>query len=124
MPYVAKRGKVYKSKLEGRVAKRLSNLRQTFQYEPDRLPYFLEKKYTPDFKLENGIYLEVKGILRPADRTKMRAVKDQHPELDIRFVFQDPTKTCMGIKETHAEWADRNGFPWYSVTEFKSKDLK
>lgn len=122
--YNAKKGRKYKSGPESLTAQRLGNMKIKFEYEPDEIPYVLEKDYKPDFKLDNGVYLEVKGQLYRADRTKMLAVKKQHPNLDIRFVFQKPHQKCAeGVKATNAEWAEKNGFPWYDVKEFKSKDL-
>jgi hypothetical protein len=42
----------------------------------------------------------------------MAAVKQQHPELDIRFVFYQADKKIPGSKQTHGVWATKNGFPW------------
>ena len=119
------RGRKYKSRTEARVAKKLQNMRLDFEYETEVLPYILEKTYTPDFVSDStGIILEVKGVLDQKARTKMRAVKAQHPDKDIRFIFPKPHNRCPGIKMTHAEWAEANGFPWYDELEFKGKDLK
>jgi hypothetical protein len=128
----AKRGRVYKSKTEGRVAKKLRNLRQDFKYESLELPYVVNKTYTPDFViLPDGPIIEVKGVLLKADRSKMKHVREQYPDLDIRFIFMHEPgrqstahKKCPGIKMTHAEWAEANGFLWYDEQDFKSKDLK
>lgn len=64
--------------------------------------------------MPNGIYIEAKGWLRPRDRTKMRKVKEQNPQLDVRFVFQRANSRIGKSKnsETYAGWADRLGFPW------------
>jgi hypothetical protein len=101
---------MFRSQLEQKVASFLSEV--GFEYEAVQLPYTLECKYKPDFLLPNGIFLEVKGYLDVADKRKMRAVKRHHPELDIRFVFQSPHKIIPGSKQTHAQWADKHGFPW------------
>jgi hypothetical protein len=42
----------------------------------------------------------------------MIAVKNQHPEIDIRFVFMDANKRIPGSKQTHGQWAEKNGFKW------------
>jgi hypothetical protein len=102
----------YRSALEGRVADLLEHHRVNYEYETVQLPYVLECKYKPDFILPNGIYLEVKGYLDADDKRKMVAVKKAHPELDIRFVFQGPFKTIPRTKMTHAQWAEKHGFPW------------
>ena len=102
----------FRSKLEERVSELLQHHRVEYEYETVHLPYVLECKYKPDFILPNGIHLEVKGWLDDADRRKMVAVKKAHPNLDIRFVFQGPFKIIPRTKMTHAQWAEKYGFPW------------
>lgn len=121
----AKRGRKYKSKLESRVAARLQGMKLPYEYETAYLPYVMEKTYNPDFYDESsGIYLEVKGVLDQQARSKMKHVREQHPEKDIRIIFAKAHNKCPGIKMTHAEWADKNGFPWMEAESFKSKDVK
>jgi hypothetical protein len=103
----------YRSRLEERVARWLELNEHSFEYETLKLPYTIEAVYTPDFILPNGVILECKGWLKPEDRRKMLAVKKAHPELDIRFVFQQPHNTLSKeSKTTYAAWAKKNGFPW------------
>lgn len=113
----------YRSKFEARVADRLSKIKVAADYEVTKINYILCKTYTPDFTTDDGIYLEVKGVLDQQSRSKMSSVKEQHPDLDIRFVFMDPHKRCPGLKTTHAEWADKNGFLWYTLEDLTRKDL-
>jgi hypothetical protein len=75
------------------------------------------KCYVPDFKIykKDGsvYYLEVKGYLDSNDRSKMRAIREQYPALDIRFVFQKPDNIVnkKSIKpKTYTKWADSFGF--------------
>lgn len=71
------------------------------------------KKYHPDFRLANGIYIESKGWFKTADRTKHLCIKHQHPELDIRFVFSNPnTKIGKKSKTSYADWCQKNGFKY------------
>ena len=58
--------------------------------------------------------VEAKGQLRPEDRRKLRAVKTQHPDLDIRLCFQNANEKINRKKNSmrYYEWADRNGFKW------------
>jgi hypothetical protein len=84
----------------------------SFKYETLKVPYILECNYIPDFILANGIVLEGKGRLDTESKRKMIAVKKQHPELDIRFVFYEAHKKISGTKQTHAQWAEKNGFKW------------
>jgi Phage endonuclease I len=67
--------------------------------------------------LSNGVILEAKGFFRPGDVAKMRAVKSANPDLDIRFVFQEPHRKIPGQKQTHAQWAERHGFPWAGIND-------
>lgn len=106
----------FRSQLEARVAK-LPALKSA-AYEAHRLPYVLCRDYVTDFTLPNGIHLEVKGYLPPVDRAKMRAVKQAHPDADIRLVLQTPTRVLSKrSKTTYAAWAEKYGFPWCSATD-------
>ena len=51
----------YRSGLERNVALDLNKRGISFQYEHERIPYVVERKYLPDFQLPNGIYIEAKG---------------------------------------------------------------
>lgn len=89
-----------------------------YLYEPEKISYNIERKYTPDL-LINDIYIELKGFLRSDDQRKMKAVKKLHPELDLRFVFQNAYSTIQGAraradgsKMSCAEWANMTGFVW------------
>jgi len=91
-------------------------------YEPEKLAYFVERHYVPDLKIGKMI-VELKGYFRQDSQRKMKAVKAQYPDLDIRFVFQKASSTIQGAKKrkdgskmTCQEWADRNGFIWAEET--------
>lgn len=108
----------FRSGLEKNVDDFLSSMGVEYTYESTKVPYVLRCNYTPDFILSNGIMLEAKGHLSPDDRRKMIAVKKQHPDLDIRFVFQAPyNKIYKGSRTTYAKWAEKHGFQW---AHFKS----
>lgn len=84
-----------------------------YTYETLEVPYVLYKTYNPDWYVsEYGFYVETKGLLDRDSKAKMVAVKKQHPDLDIRFVFMYPDKKIPGTKQTHAQWADKNGYKW------------
>lgn len=58
------------------------------------------------------MYIEAKGRFFSKDRTKMKYIKEQHPDLDIRFIFLDGNnKLSKTSKTTYMEWAERYGFP-------------
>lgn len=103
---------LFRSGLEERIAKSLDTQNIPFLYEAKGFTYTLASRYTPDFFLPNGIILEVKGFFKPSDRRKMLAVKEQHPDLDIRFVFQRNNTLTKNSKTTYGAWCDKHGFPW------------
>ncbi|AGR48544.1 endonuclease [Anabaena phage A-4L] len=83
------------------------------QYEPKRLEYRLVKYYTPDILLPNGIYIEAKGLFSAEDKKKMRAIKEQHPKLDIRLIFQRGYGTYAKAAAVKNEtWCKKHGFKY------------
>jgi len=71
------------------------------------------RKYYPDFILPNGVLLETKGMFDLEDRNKMLAVREHHPDADIRILFTNPKgKINKGSKTTYADWCDKHGFKW------------
>lgn len=87
------KGNKFRSKLEPRVATSLRMYGLDFEYETEKIPYTLIKEYVADFiiKTPSGkkVYIEVKGQWDTEDRRKHLALKQQHPDIDIRFVFQN-----------------------------------
>lgn len=107
------RAEKYRSKFEKTLADSLLQSNTKYEYETLKLEYTLTKSYSPDFILENGVIIEAKGVLTSDDRRKMKAVKEQHPSLDIRFVFQNSSnKLNRKSKTTYAKWAETHGFLW------------
>ena len=102
----------YRSKFELSVANNLEQRKVPFQYESEIIRYVLECRYTPDFILPNGIIIETKGRLLQKDARKHRAIKKQHPELDIRFVFTDINKRVENSKFTNYQWCQKYGFEY------------
>ena len=103
----------YRSGLEDKVADLFKKKEISYEYETLKIPYTITHSYKPDFILKNGVILEVKGYFEAVDRTKMKQIKKENPDLDIRLVFQDPSKPLRkGAKSCYWEWAEKNGFPW------------
>ena len=102
----------YRSGLEEKIQTQLAEAKIKAQYEPGRIPYTVAPKtYTPDFILPNGIVIETKGYFLPADRTKHLAIKAQHPNIDLRFVFQNPKQRLNKTSRTTYEaWCVQHGF--------------
>ena len=81
----AARIKGYRSGLEELIDQDLKNKGIDGEYEQHKISYTkpaTSHKYTPDFKLPNGIYVETKGRFTVFDRKKHLLIKEQHPELD------------------------------------------
>jgi hypothetical protein len=121
-----KRGNVYRSGFEKVIAGQLAAAGVKFDFEPDKLLYlkrissgtcvgcgakdvFQKRRYTPDFKIGPGLYIEAKGAFVPSDRAKLILVKNQHPEIEIRIIFQ--RNNSMGVRR-YADWANEEGFKY------------
>ncbi len=103
----------FRSKLEEQVSDLLNQLGVPYEYESNKVAYTISHYYIPDFILPSGIILEVKGYFGPEDRRKIKNLKEQNPEVDIRMVFQAPyNKISKKSKTTYAKWCDRLGIKW------------
>lgn len=106
--------KQYRSKLEQTFAKQHPSL----PYEDTRLTYDVTHTYTPDFKLDTNVFVEVKGLFDGADRAKHLHIRKQHPLVTIVFVFQNPhLKLAPTSKTTYADWCDKYGFKWFHINQ-------
>lgn len=98
-----------KNKFELRIEKQLKKSKLVFKYESERIPYVLPvRHYIPDFIVDTPlgkIYIECKGYFRPEHKSKMRAVKKLHPELDLRIILYRSSKQ-------NERWCTKNGFPF------------
>ena len=104
----------WRSGLEENVGAQLVAAHVPFQYEEVVINYqkpVTKHRYTPDFVLENGIIVETKGRFLASDRKKHILIKEQHPDLDIRFVFSNSKgKISSTSRTTYADWCSKNGF--------------
>lgn len=109
-----------RSTFEERFAKDLKDRGIEYEYEPDSFTYTVPRKYTPDFKpkkVAKRFYIETKGYFTPGDRAKTLRVLSEHPDLDLRFVFQNAqNKLAKGSKTTYGGWCDKHGIPWAEKT--------
>ena len=112
----------FRSGLEEKVADLMVELGVDYEYESTKVPYQIQHNYTPDFLLPNGVYLECKGYWEPEDRRKIKAVKEQNPEIDLRMVFQSPyNKISKKSKTTYAQWCEKHNIPWTSFANIPLK---
>jgi hypothetical protein len=106
----------FKSGLEENISKQIEGKGIEVQYESEKVAYVIpasEHTYNPDFKLPNGIRVETKGRFVIADRKKHLLVKEQNPNLDIRFVFSNSkNKINKKSKTTYGDWCDKHGFKY------------
>ena len=106
----------YRSGFEHKVSEQLTESKIKFGYEDTVINYVKPEthhKYTIDFTLPNGILVETKGRWVIEDRKKHLLIKKQHPELDIRIVFQSAkTKIRKGSKTTYGDYCDKHGIIW------------
>lgn len=108
----------YRSGLEDANAQWLASLGVQVHFEdPDAVIRYTKPttphRYTPDFRLPNGIIIETKGRFTTADRQKHLLVKQQHPHLDIRFVFSRSSARLSKVsKTTYAMWCQKHGFQY------------
>jgi len=110
----------YRSGLEEVVDNALKQHNIDGEYEKHKIKYTIpatDHTYTPDFRLPNGIFVETKGRFVTEDRKKHVLIKKQHPELDIRFVFQNSkNKIRKGSPTTYADWCIKHGFKYADKT--------
>lgn len=104
-----------------------SGILKDWEIHTDTVDYIVEHTYHPDFikKIKGTtIFLEAKGrFWDHAEHNKYVWVKKALPKkIELVFLFADPaapmpgaTRRKDGTKRSHAEWAERHGFRWYSV---------
>ena len=104
---------LFRSRFERSVSEDLDSRDVEYEYEKHRIQYVSTRTYIPAFQLSNGIYIEVKGWFRPSDRSKHLKIQKQHPEIDIRFLFQNAQqKLSRQSNTTYIQWCERYGFKW------------
>ena len=107
----------YRSGLEDLVAKQLESASIPFEYEPKdgKIEYAKpasKHKYTPDFVFPNFI-IETKGRWVTADRKKHKLIKEQHPEIEVRFIFSNSkTRISKTSRTTYAKYCEMNGWKY------------
>lgn len=110
----------FRSGLEDKVGAQLHAAGIAVAYEEVKIKYTVperEASYTVDFRLPNGILIETKGRFISDDRKKHKLIKDQHPGLDIRFVFSNPnSRISKQSATTYAMWCEKYGFKYAKGT--------
>jgi hypothetical protein len=127
-----------RSKYEGRVAKALDSAGIRWEYESYRLQYWLRVPgsrctacggnetersgwYTPDFWLPDlGVFLETKGRFLSKDRTKMKAVHEQHPDENIVMCFMADNKIHPSSTTRYSDWCHSIRLPFLVMAPTRS----
>jgi len=110
----------FRSGLELDISEALQSQGIDGEYEKHVINYIkpaTNHKYHPDFciRKKDGslMYIESKGRWVQQDILKMQLIKEQHPELDIRLLFQNSeNKIRKGSKTTYADKATKLGYIW------------
>lgn len=113
----------YRNGFEKKTGESLELSNTEFSYEKTKIDYTVSGTYLVDFdiitKSGKTIYIETKGNGRSFDhatRRKMIAVKEQHPELDVRIVFYSDGKIGRKRKDgtfmKQSDWAIKYGFKY------------
>ena len=109
----------FRSGLEEAVAHQIASRNFPVIYEETTVDYVWParpSKYTPDFQI-GSIHIEAKGLFSVQDRHKMILVKQQHPSMDIRFVFSNADAPIYkGSPTRYRDWAEKHGFAWCNRT--------
>ncbi len=106
----------YRSGLEVQISRQLEAAGVPFMYEGTTLRYNVpaeDHRYTPDYILPNYIVIEAKGQFTSDDRKKIKLVREQHPNIDLRFVFSR-SSTLIGKKSktTYGDWCAKLGIKY------------
>ena len=120
-----KKEKTMRSGFERKIAAALTARGERYEYEVDKIPYVVPSSthfYVPDFKLDNGIYVEGKGIFDRDARAKMMLVIEQNPDKDIRILFMRNNKLTRTSKQTYGDWCDKKGIKWAVSTKGEVPD--
>ena len=119
-----------RSGFENRIAKQLKQIGVDYKYEYETFEYWLpvykavcescgETKqivkrhhYTPDFFLSNGVVLEVKGRFTAKDRKIQAAMREYHPDVDLRMVFYADNLLRKNAKTRYSDWCQSKGIDY------------
>lgn len=121
----------FRSGLERKISFTLKRKKVEHTYETLKVHYTIhaERVYTPDFEVttKSGkkIIIEAKGIWDETDRKKHLLIRQQHPDLDIRFIFSNSkTKIRKGSLTTYADICNGLGRGPYKGVVWKYADKK
>jgi hypothetical protein len=119
------------SAFEQQISDHLRGLEIPFEYERESLVFVKtisksvcrecgskrcgqERVYTPDFFLPDGVILEAKGYFDPSARARHKLIREQHPRLDLRLVFQrNHIIQSSKNKIRYSNWCEDNDIKYW-----------
>lgn len=127
----------FASRLEHRIHDQLKKAGIKAEYEPETFAYkrrtrstfcsvcgskktYQNARYTPDFRIGDRIYLEVKGYLKPENRAKMEDFLSCHDGFDLRFVFGADNWITRKRLKKYSDWAASIGAK-YAIKEIPAE---
>lgn len=119
----------FASKFEKRIWDQLKQAKVKVEYEPETFEYhrrtrqtycrqcgskstYQRARYTPDFRIGDGIYIEAKGYLKAENRAKMEDFLSSNDGFDLRFVFGADNWTTRKRIKKYSDWANAIGAKW------------
>lgn len=103
---------VYKSGLEEKFQIATKLLGWELPYEQDKIKYEIPASrhtYTPDFRVNENVFVETKGLWTAQDRKKALLVKEQHPHITILYVLYRNQRLTKSSGTTYLDWAKKKG---------------
>lgn len=91
--YVGELGHNVRSKLEEQICRELKKSSIPYQYEPERfvIEYDGSKKtYTPDIRLSDNLFLEIKAFIFDCGVEKLKYFHEQYPNIRLLIVTDNP----------------------------------
>lgn len=70
-------------------------------------------RYTPDFRIHDGVYIEAKGKFDAATRGKMEDFIRSRPDVSIRFIFGRDNWCTGKHKRRYSDWCSERGLKWH-----------
>lgn len=121
----------YHSRFEWEIAQALLELEIPFEYELHSFQWLenipnttcrdcgsdntcADRTYTPDFFLfdpNKPLIIEAKGIFTVKDRKIAQAMKVQHPDVKIHYLFYFDNKLNKSSKTRYTTWCKKQGLP-------------
>lgn len=109
----------YRSGLEQQISGELEAAGLPVNYETQKIDFIWPQrpaKYTPDFWVatkNGGFFIETKGRWCVEDRQKHLIIRDQCPDVEIRFIFSNANAPLYkGSKTSYAQFCERHGFKY------------